>query len=83
MDGLLTGGEVRITHGTIMPMNSKRLIKTYLSRILGKLELLTKASAEEMRQIIERKLLEIGREPHNVQIELNRRKRVHLAERHR
>ena len=73
MDGLPTGGEVRITHGTVMAMNSKRLMKTYLSRIPEKLELPTKASAEEMRQIIEGKLLEIGREPHNVQIELKLR----------
>ena len=72
MDGLepIEGGEVQIAHGTIMPMNSKRLMKTYLSRITEKLGLPTKAFAEETRQIIKGKLLEMGREAHNVQIEL-------------
>ena len=71
MDGLDTfEGEARLTRGTVMPMNSKRLTKTYLSRIAEKLELPTKGSAEETRQIIEGKLLEMGKEPHNVQIEL-------------
>ena len=72
MDGLeqMEGGEVRIARGTVMPMNSKRLTKTYLSRIAEKLELPTKVSAEETRQIIEGELLEMGREPRNVQIKL-------------
>lgn len=72
MDGLepMEGGEVPIARGTVMPMNSKRLTKTYLSRIAEKLELPTKGSAEETRQIIKGKLLEMGREPRNVQIEL-------------
>ena len=56
MDGLLTGGEVRIARGTVMPMNSKHLAKTYLSQVAEKLELPMKASAEEMKQIIEGKL---------------------------
>ena len=74
MDRLeLSEGEMRLTRGTVMPMNSKRLTKTYLSRIAEKLELPTKASAEETRQIIEGKLLEMGREPHNVQVELEAR----------
>ena len=74
MDGLEPkGGEVRVACGTVMPINSKRLTKTYLSRIAEKLELATKASAEETRQIIEGKLIEMGREPCNVQIELELR----------
>ena len=84
MDGLEPiGGEARIARGTVMSMNSKRLTKTYLFRIAEKLELPTKASAEKTRQIIEGKLLEMGREPHNVQIELELReeKECHLAER--
>jgi len=44
--------------------------ETYLSRIAEKLELPTKGSTEDTRQIIERKLLEMGREPRNIQIEL-------------
>lgn len=74
MDGLEPkGGEVRVACGTVMPINSKRFTKTYLSRIAEKLELATKASAEETRQIIEGKLIETGREPCNVQIELELR----------
>ena len=70
MDGQeqLEVSNVRSPRGNIMPMNSKRLTKTYLSRIAEKLELPAKASAEETRQIIEGKLLEMGKEPHNVQI---------------
>ena len=71
----IEGGEVRIARGTVMPMNSKCLMKTYLSRIAEKLKLPTKASAEETRQIIEGKLLEMGREPRNVQIELELREK--------
>ena len=48
-------------------------MKTYLSQTAEKLKLPTKASAEETRQIIEGKLLEMGREPRNVQIELELR----------
>ena len=61
---------VRSPRGTVMPMNSKRLMKTYLSRINEKLELPAKASTEEMRQIIEGKLWEMGKKPHNVQVEV-------------
>ena len=42
----------------------------YLSRIAEELELTSTASAEETRQFIEGKLLEMGKEPLNVQIEL-------------
>ena len=75
MDGLepIEGGEVRVARGTVMPMNSKHLTKTYLSRIAKKLEMPTKASAEETRQIVEGKLIEMGKEPHNIQIELDLR----------
>ena len=74
MDGLeLSEGEMRLTRGTIMPMNSKRLTKTYLSRIAEKLELPTKGSVKETRQIREGKLLEMGKVPHNVQVEHERK----------
>ena len=67
IDGLLTGGKIRIACGTVMPMNSKRLAKTYLSQIAEKLELPMKASAEEMKQITKESW------PRNVQIELELR----------
>ena len=70
-DGLeLPQGKIRLTRRTLMPM---KIMKTYLSRIAEKLELPTKASAEGTRQIIKGKLLEMGREPPNVQIELEAR----------
>ena len=71
MDGLDTlEGKVHLTHGTVMPMNSRHLTKAYLSIMAEKLELPTKGSAEETRKIIEGKLTEMGKEPHNVEIEL-------------
>ena len=69
-----------------MLMNSKHLTKTCLSRIAEKLELPTKASAEETRQIVEGKLLEMGREPYNVQVELEAREELvwlNLSSEHR
>lgn len=50
------------------------LTKTYTyryhSQITEKLQLPTKAFAEETSQIIDGKLLEMSKEPHNIQIEL-------------
>ena len=76
MDGLGTlGGEVRLTRGTVMSMNPKCLTEAYLSRIAEKLELPMKGSTKETRQIIEGKLTDMGKEPHNVQIEVEMREK--------
>ena len=34
IDGLLTGGEIQIACGTVMPINLKRLAKTYLKEFI-------------------------------------------------
>ena len=52
---------------------SKRLTKAYLSQIAEEFDLPTIASVAEMRQIIKGKLVEMGKEPHNVQVELDAR----------
>ena len=65
--------EVPPARGTLLPMNSKRLAKTYLSWIAEKVELPSTASAEETRQLIEGKLLEMDKEPLDIQVELKQR----------
>ena len=65
--------EVPPARGTLLPMNSKRLTKTYLSRIAEKVELPSTASADETRQLIEGKLLEMSKEPLNIKVELELR----------
>ena len=54
-------------------MNSKRLTKTHLFRIAEKLELRTTRSAEEASKSIEGKLLDMGKEPLNIQVKLELR----------
>ena len=55
----------QVVHCTVIYFESSRIAK--------KLGLPTKASVAEMRQIIEGKLVEMGKEPHNVQVELDAR----------
>ena len=50
------------------PLNSKRMKADWLQRLAKELELPTSASTDELRQMIDGKLLEIGREPPNVQV---------------
>ena len=74
VDGLeLSKAEICPTRGPVMPMNSKGLTKAYLSQIAETLELPAKASAKKTRQIIEGKLEEMSKEPHNLQIEVDAR----------
>lgn len=49
-------------------MNSKRLMAAYIKAIARNMELPTNASTDEVRQLIEGKLEEEGREPRNVQV---------------
>ena len=65
--------EVPPARDTLLPINFKRLTKTYVFRIAEKVELPSTASAEETRQLIEGKLLEMGKELLNVQVELEQR----------
>ena len=54
--------------GRVLPMNSKRLLTVHLKAIAEHMGLPTRASADEIRQLIEGKLAEEGREPRNVQV---------------
>lgn len=66
-----------------LPLNSKCLTATYLSIIARALELLTKGSIGETRQMIEGKLSDQGRKPANFQVqnkEHDRDKYVALAD---
>ena len=51
-----------------LPLNSKRLTNVYVQTIARAMELTTKGSVAETRQMIEGQLSEIGREPMNVQV---------------
>lgn len=49
-------------------MNSRRLKAEYIRALSASLELLTRVSPNELRQVIKGKLTEDGNEPHNVQV---------------
>ena len=51
-----------------LPLNSKRLNAVYLSAIARAMEIPTKGSVAETRQMVEGKLENQGREPTNVQV---------------
>ena len=51
-------------------LNSKRLSATHLRRLATAMELPTEAVGDEVRQMIEGRLIAQGREPHNVQVVL-------------
>ena len=52
----------------VWPLNSKRLTAALLRRIANALSLPTDAPAEQLRQLIEGKLITMGKEPMNVQV---------------
>ena len=54
--------------GQTYPLNSKRVKMTHLQRIAESLKLPTTGTAAVTRQLIEEKLLELGREPRNAQV---------------
>ena len=54
--------------GRPLPLNSKRLTGVYVQTIARAMELPTKGSVTETRQMIEGKLGDVGREPTNVQV---------------
>ena len=61
-------GKVPKPRGQTYPLNSKRLGAAYLHRIAAELGLPTTASLEDVRQMIDGKLLEESKEPKNVQV---------------
>ena len=50
------------------PLNSRRMKAVYLGRVAGKLGLPSNATANDLRQIVEGKLREMGHEPGNFQV---------------
>ena len=54
--------------GRPLPLNSKHLTAVYLSAIATAMEIPTKGSVAETRQMVEGKLSDHGREPTNVQV---------------
>ena len=53
-----------------IPLNSKHLMAEHLKRLVATLDLPTTAASKEVRQMVEGKLTEQGREPLNVQVVL-------------
>ena len=58
--------------GQMLPLNSRKLMAPYVRAIAESMGLPTKASADEVLQLIEGKLAEEGREPRNVQVIIQR-----------
>ena len=54
--------------GRPLPLNSKRLTSVYVQTIARAMDLPTKGSVAETRQMIEGRLSDVGREPTNVQV---------------
>ena len=61
-----------VPKGPVYSLNSKRLTALHLQRIADSLGLPTKGSAAVTRQLIEGKLIEMGKEPPNVQVGCSR-----------
>ena len=57
-----------IPEGRVLPLNSRRLVAEYVKAIATSLGLSTRASTDEVRQMVEGKLSESGHEPRNVQV---------------
>ena len=65
-----------------LPLNSKRLKVAYMQQLARALEVPTAASSDDVRQMIEGKLRQMGREPPNVQVIVQQgigQSRVHLS----
>ena len=56
-----------------LPLNSKRLTATLLRQLAVGLELPTAGSLDELRQVIDGRLTELGRDPLNTQVLLQER----------
>lgn len=70
------GGEERYVEpaprGRPLPLNSKRLTAAHVQQLARTLELPTTASSDDIRQMIDGKLTEMGHEPPNVQVVVQR-----------
>ena len=57
-----------LPEGRVLPLNSRRLVAEYVKAIAKSLDLSTRASTDEVRQMVEGKLSDSGHEPRNVQV---------------
>ena len=64
-------GGLGVTAPIRLPLNSKRLTANHLRRLAAELEIATSASTDELRQMIDGKLSEAGRQALNVQAVLS------------
>ncbi len=64
---LLPELEQDLPRGRQLPLNSRRLTASHMRQIAEALELPTKASPEELHQLIEGRLDDMGRQSRNVQ----------------
>ena len=57
-----------LPEGNVYPLNSKKIVADQLHRLAGMLGLPSSSTGSSTRQLIEGKLLEMGKEPRNVQV---------------
>ena len=57
-----------LPEGRVLPLNSRRLVAEYVKAIAKSLDLSTRASTDEVRQMVEGKLSDSGHEPRNIQV---------------
>ena len=62
------GATIRERARVHIPLNSKRLTAGQLRRLVVALEVPSSGTSADIRLIIEGRLTELGREPHNVQV---------------
>ena len=63
-----------------LPFNSKRLKATNLKRIAQALELPTSSSVDEVRTLVDGRLTELGREPRNTQVHVQKSGVIELVD---
>ena len=71
--------EPGLPDGQAFPLNSRRLAARHIRQLAEMLELPTNMSTEELRQVIEGKLANDGREPQNVQVIVRERPRTEVC----
>ena len=77
---LQSRGPLQLVGGKPLPLNSRRLTAPVLKQLAGALDLPSTAPLDDVRQMIEGKLLEMGREPRNTQVLLQEAARgVHVS----
>jgi len=67
-------------HGKALPLNSKRLTTAQLQRIVRGLKVHTTARGDELRQMVDGRLTEMGKQPRNVQVIISWVERLSLRD---